>query len=99
MTLLDDSYEFPEDRSPRARNKVAPAIRLALENPGRAVLVTELGTIASASARASAIRRRLAAGVPGGHTGSFEVGRDGTKVVLRFVPDTEPTPTGEDLAL
>lgn len=84
MTLLDESYEPPPKRS-RTYSKVKPAIRTAIENPGRWVQVTECQTKGSAAARASAIRKQLAAGVPG-YPGTFEVVADELKVVLRFVP-------------
>lgn len=85
MTLLDDNYEFPEHQPRRSYTRVQPAVLLAVENPGRAVLVTELSTVASASARVSGIRKRLAGGVPGA-PGTFEVARDDRKVVIRYTP-------------
>lgn len=84
MTLLDESYDFPEKRG-RTYSKVKPAVRLATANPGRAVLVTECQTKGSASARASAIRKTLLKGVPG-FTGTFEVVADELKVVMRYLP-------------
>lgn len=91
MTLLDDAYEFPDPdpgRGPRSRLK--PAVALALANPNRAVQVTELGTIGSANARLSGIRKQLRSGVPGQPPGHWDVARDELKIVIRFVPGPDP---------
>lgn len=91
-TLLDDSYEFPPPSKRGPKSLLKPAILMAIENPGRAVLVTELGTVASASARLSDVRKKLSAGVPGQPDGAWEAARDDRKIVIRFMPGPKETP-------
>lgn len=84
MTVMPDDYTPPAAPKPKPR-RLKPAMRLAMANPGRWVLMTELSTAASAVSRSSALRRDFEA-----HSMPYEVARDGTKVMLRYVPEKDP---------
>lgn len=85
MNLMPDDYEPPSSGA-GASKKLQPAVELARANPGRWVLVTELGSEASAASRTSGLRKNAAAE-------GLEFAKDGLKVLVRSV--AEPEPTGE----
>ena len=84
MTVMPDDYTPPAVPKAKPR-RVKPAMRLAMANPGRWVLVTELASATSAVSRASALRRDFEArSMP-----FYEVARDGAKVMRRYVPEKD----------
>lgn len=87
MTLMPETYE-PPPQGGGATRKFQPAMEEAQANPGRWVLVTELGTDNSAASRASSARKDLS-------RLGFELARDGRKILIRW-PLADGGPVGAD---